>query len=337
MLCVHGNVGDSLMLELIHGANPENLFRAFGVPVPEKILDFSTNTNVIAWPKITLDVERIASSYPDPECNRLRKIISERERVPVSKILFTNGANQAIFLLAGLFTENTAILQPCYGEYSRAFRNAESIFSLDGAKNFRHVIICNPNNPTGRFIPDLSRTLASNPETIFIIDESYVDFLTFKKSERLVDFHNAVILRSLTKIFHLSGARIGYVIADESIVDAVKMNMPSWSVNAFAQELALKFLNDDEFLRRTRDFYRLNTPLFMNELKCLGLEVIESDVNFFLLKADDDKRLIRFLLTNGIAVRHTRNFVSLDGKYIRVSVRRPEENEIFVEAMRDFV
>ena len=304
------------------------------MPIPASILDFSTNTNILSWPDIRLDVERLASSYPDPECTALREIISARENVPMSQILFTNGINQAIFLLAGLFDDDTAILQPCYTEYSRAFTNAKDIFTLDDVGNFGHVIICNPNNPTGRFIPDLSRIISGNPKTIFIIDEAYIDFLTHYEPERLCDFPNAVILRSLTKIFHLSGARIGYVIADENIIEALKSRMPSWSVNAFAQELALRFLDDGEFLARTREFYQVNTPILMTGLKKAGFDVMDSDVHYFLVGVDDDMETIRCLLTRGIAVRHTRNFAGLEGKYIRIATRLPEENNILITALK---
>ena len=329
----------------IHGANPKNLYRAFSLTPPEKIIDFSTNTNIFSWPTPEgrglspinfhgLDIESLASNYPDPECVRLREIISQRENVSPSKILFTNGINQAIFLLAGIFPDDTAILQPCYSEYARAFTEAQDIFTIDDAGKFSHAIICNPNNPTGRFIPDLSRTIAANPQTLFIIDEAYIDFLTRSKPERLIDFPNAIILRSLTKIFHLSGARIGFIIADENIIDALKNRMPSWSVNAFAQELALRFFADGEFLRRTRDFYRVNAPLFADGLRNAGFCVMDSDVHYFLVKVDDDIEMVRRLLSKGIAVRHTRNFAGLRGSYIRVATRSPEENNILVAAMK---
>ena len=322
-------------MKTIHGANPENLYRVFGIPIPENILDFSTNTNVFSWPDISLDVERLASSYPDPECTALREIISAREKVPMSRVLFVNGINQAIFLLAGLFGDDAAIFQPCYTEYSRAFTNARSIFTLGDAGKFGHVVIFNPNNPTGKFIPTLSGIISENPRTTFIIDEAYIDFLTSYEPERLYDFPNAVILRSLTKIFHLSGARIGYVIADENIIDALKSRIPSWSVNAFAQELALHFLADEEFLARTREFYRVNTPIFMAGLREAGFDVMDSDVHYFLVSVDDDMEAIRRLLTRGIVVRHTRNFAGIEGKYIRVATRRPEENSMLILAMKE--
>ena len=70
---------------IIHGANYEKLYAALNITMPERVIDFSTNTNIISWPKINLDVERLASSYPDYECSRLVKIISERENIYTSR------------------------------------------------------------------------------------------------------------------------------------------------------------------------------------------------------------------------------------------------------------
>lgn len=331
----HSYIISSMKNMTLHGANPESLCRALSLKVPERITDFSTNTNVLTWPGYTLDVAGLSSRYPDPECTALREIISLREGVPMSRILFTNGVNQAIFLLSEIFADGTAIFQPCYTEYSRAFTESQDIFTLSDAGKFQHVAICNPVNPTGRFIPDLSRVIAGNPQTVFTVDEAYVDFLRGHVPERLCDFPNAVILRSLTKVFPLSGARIGYVITDEKIIEAMKSRLPSWSVNAFAQELALRFLADVEFLRRTREFYRQNTPAFMAGFREAGFDVVDSDTHYFLVRVDDDVETVRRLLTRGMAVRHTRNFTGFCGGYVRVATRFPEENMRLIAAMKE--
>ncbi len=318
---------------LIHGANPENLYRAFNIEVPEKILDFSTNTNIFPCPDFDLDIKNFVSSYPDPDCRELREIISQREDVSTKKILFTNGINEAIFLLANLFeAKRVGIFQPCYSEYARAFRNAINVFEIESAKNFDVFIIVNPNNPTGIFIKNLADLIQKFPATIFIIDEAYIDFLLNDTPEKL-NFENVILLRSLTKFFHLSGARIGYVIAQEKIIDTLKNFQPSWSVNAVAQELAIRFLNDKNFYENSREFYKIHTPKFINALRNSGFEVKNTSVNFFLMKVKNDFEVIKFLLKSGIVVRHTRNFPGLDGRYIRVATRAPEENNFFIETL----
>lgn len=322
----------------LHGANPENLYHAFNIPIPEKILDFSTNTNILSWPEININLEELASHYPDPDYIALRKIISEREHISMNKILFTNGINEAIYLLAQSLSGTSAILQPCYSEYTRAIVNLKNSFTVYDSGRFDNFILTNPNNPTGKYIPDLSLVIKRFPDTLFIVDEAYIDFLIHDViRERLCDFPNVIILRSLTKIFHLSGVRIGYVIANENIIAKLKAIQPTWSVNSIAQELAKKFFEDDDFYARTRRFYRENTPMFINALRKSGFEVNDSDVHYFLIRADDDISVIRHMLQNGIAVRHTRNFAELNGKYIRVSTKRPEDNKIFIEAMKEII
>lgn len=324
------------MLNLIHGANPENLYHAFNIPVPDKILDFSTNTNILSWPEINISLEEFASHYPDPDCTELRALISERENISMNRILFTNGINEAIYLLSHSLSGTTGILQPCYSEYTRANVNLKNSFTVDDSKRFDNFIIANPNNPTGKYIPDLSRIIMRYPDTIFIIDEAYIDFLIHNEvRERLCEFQNVIILRSLTKIFHLSGVRIGYVIAGENVIARLKAIQPTWSVNSIAQELALKFLRDDKFYSDTQRFYRENTPKFIASLRDSGFYVMNSDVHYFLIRVDDDIEMIRYLLMNGIAVRHTRNFAGLEGKYVRVATRLPEENERLIEAMKE--
>ncbi len=313
------------MHNIIHGANPENLYRCFGVPMPEKIYDFSTNTNIITWPEVSINVRELASRYPDPDCRKLREVVAQREGISPNRILFTNGTNEAIFLLSEFFGDDTAILQPNYSEYARAFTDAHDVFTLTDAVSFRHVIITNPGNPTGRYI-HLWNVISSNPRTLFII--------LYEERERLCDFPNVIILRSLTKIFHLSGARIGYVIAPEDIISRLKSRLPSWNVNAIAQELALVFLNDKDFCGRTRNFYREHTPKFMNAIGELGFSVVNSSVHFFLVGIDDDFAVVKELLRHGVVVRHTRNFPGLSGKHIRIATRQPEENKILVEAMK---
>lgn len=332
-LCAYDNI--TFMYNLIHGANPENLYHAFNIPVPDKILDFSTNTNILSWPKININLEELASHYPDPECRTLRALISEREHISPDRILFTNGINEAIYLLSHSLSGTTAILQPCYSEYERANVNPQKFFSVDVSLNTDNFIITNPNNPTGKYIPNLSRIIMRYPDTMFIIDEAYKDFLIHDEiQERLCDFPNVILLRSLTKIFHLSGVRIGYVIADENVISRLKAIQPTWSVNSVAQELAKIFLEDSDFYARTRRFYCEHTPRFMNALREAGFDVHDSDVHYFLIRVHDDTAVIRHMLHNGIAVRHTRNFDGLNGKYIRVSTRLPEENKFFVSTLK---
>lgn len=327
-----------------HGANPEKLYAAMGLPMPERIVDFSVNTNVLPPPVMPeIDLIRCLSEYPDDDALALRTLVAEREGRSLDEVLFTNGSNEALYLLASLFVGTTAaVLQPAYGEYRRALEAfgvpTADIFDLRDVEGKALVFVCNPCNPTGSCIPfgELEARARANPRTLFAVDQAYSDFLLPDGEEASPDFGalpNILLLRSLTKLYHLCGARIGYVLASRSWVERLKGRQPTWSVNAIAQETALSLMKDGSYARRTRAFYSAETPRFMEAVARSGFRVRPSRVHFFLIEVDDDVRVIRGLLERGLVVRHTRNFPGLDGSCIRVATRMPEENDLLVQAL----
>jgi threonine-phosphate decarboxylase len=347
--------------ERLHGANPEKLYEAMGLPMPERVLDFSTNTNVLPWKgDLGVDLRRGLASYPDDEAAELRRAVAERERERAyactdknpfaencspENVLAVNGSNEAVYLVASFLGGKKAVLwQPVYGEYARALSaygaEVRNVFRAeDLTEDAAAFFLCNPCNPTGGYVEreGLEDLIRSRPRTHFVVDEAYADFLG--GGHRGPDFvrnQNLIVLRSLTKIFHLCGARIGYVLACEAQIARLKARQPTWSVNAVAQTAALTFLKDKEFIRKTRDFYARETPRFIAGIEKAGFAVLPTRTHFFLIQARDDRLLIPFLLERGVVVRHTRNFPGLDGKYIRASTRAPEENDFFIRALSDF-
>ena len=326
----------------LHGANPEKLYAAMGIPMPECVINFSTNASVLPWSMPPLDFQGLISHYPDSECLELRRLVAGCEGLSAENILFTNGSNEALYLLAScLMGKRAAVLQPAYPEYARALAaygvGTTNLFDLADAGNFDAVFLSNPCNPTGAYIPQkkLRPLLEGAPKTLFITDEAYIDFLLEERRPVWGELpENLIVLRSLTKFYHLSGARIGYVLAPEAWTERLKARQPSWSVNAVAQALALGFLRDEDFSQRNRDFYRRETPRFTRALEDAGLNVRPSSVHFFLIETADDEGVLRGLMERGLVVRHTRNFPGLDGRYIRMATRLPGENDRLAEALR---
>lgn len=327
-----------------HGANPERIFADFGIGVPDVIYDFSTNTNAVgakADPGCGLSL--MLENYPDDESTAVRAIAADINGCGVDEVIVTNGSNEAVYLLASYQSgRRNCILEPAYGEYLTALsaykakvRFVRGISDVNDGDDT--VWICNPCNPTGKYIGDsgMERLFSDNPATLFIIDEAYRDFLYgYETPPHFRNFANVVMLRSLTKTYRLCGARIGYVLADPGIISLLKQRQPSWSVNAPAQAAAASLMKDSGFVEKTRAFYRSEMPRFMGALRDAGCEILPSSVNFFLMKTDDDEALMGHLLSHGIVVRHTRNFPGLDGKYVRIAARTPEENDIFIKAMK---
>lgn len=330
----------------MHGANPEKLYKNFDLPMPGRVYDFSTNTNALEWDgEIVVDMKHTLCDYPDDEASEVRTLLAEQNGCKEDEILVVNGSNEAIYLLASYQNgKRNALLQPVYGEYSRALesfgadtRNIAALNELEAEDGT--IWICNPCNPTGDYISsdEMKLVLQNNRDKLFIIDEAYRDFLLMPDDGAdFRGFANAVVMRSLTKIYHLCGCRIGYVTADKSVISMMKQRQPTWSVNSLAQTAASAFLKDRDFPNRTREYYRKEVPRFMAELIRAGCELLPTSVNYFLMKVQNDEEIIRFFLERGIVVRHTRNFPGLNGKYIRVAARTRSENDIFVRAVREY-
>ena len=331
----------------LHGANPEKLYALFGIAAPEKISDFSTNTNAVPQrPGFTPDITAAVEDYPDDECTELRAALSQLYGVPEKNILVTSGANEAIYLLASYTAQLTnTILEPVYGEYRRALEGfdarIERTFDLEKAKLTRGgcLWLCNPDNPTGAFIPDekIADIAESAPETLFIIDEAYRDFIwTDEKLAPLAIRPNTVHLRSLTKTYNLCGARVGCVIADEEMIKKLKKRQPCWSVSGLAQQAALYYIEDGTILERTKKYYAEEMPRLIAAVREAGFETLPTCVNYFLMRTDDDEKLIKYLLERGIVVRHTRNFAGIDGRCVRIAARTPEDDDLLAAALKEY-
>jgi len=329
----------------LHGANPEKLYEAFGIPAPKKIYDFSSNTNVVEWNgKLDLDFKQLLSAYPDDESLELCSVITEQNNCGTENVLVTNGSNEAIYLLASYLTNgDNCLLQPLYAEYGRALTaygaKTKNITSLNEIPNScASVWICNPCNPTGKFIESerLEQVIFSHPETLFIVDEAYRSLMLYERAPlNFRAYPNLVLLRSLTKLYHLCGVRVGYVLAERSVVDKLKLRQPTWSVNSFAQKAAAAYMRDNEFAAWTRAYYRQEVPRLMEGLQNAGYTVLPTCVNFFLLETADDEELMTYLLQRGIVVRHTRNFPGLDGRYIRIAAGTAKNNDLLIKTMRE--
>lgn len=331
----------------LHGANPEKLYELFGIEMPDRIYDFSTNTNAVEQRKgFSPNIPALLEDYPDDESLALRSLLSKKEGVAKENILVTSGSNESIYLIAsyGSSRENR-ILQPVYGEYLRALNNfsvpAINIFDLNASDIPKRgtVWICNPCNPTGNFMPDkeLNEFMVRFPDTLFIVDEAYRDFVWTEEAQLPCKIlPNVIRLRSLTKTYNLCGARIGYVISGDDAAERLRKRQPSWSVSSLAQEAALYFLADETLLNRTREYYSLEMPRLISAVKDTGFTVLPTCVNFFLMETNDDERLMRFLLQHGIVVRHTRNFPGLDGKYVRIAARTRSENDLLIAALGEY-
>lgn len=357
--CVHGG-------EVLDAAGKSGLKR-------EEILDFSSSVNPLGPSKRALEAAkqsfREIPAYPDSNCNALRTAIANHyPALTKNNVIAGNGSTELMYLFADTFMrkgDKALIPAPTFGEYESAIRKTGEIplfVGLDNdfninltlfqkeMKGAKIIFLCNPNNPTSMLIP--KNTLkgviekAMNQDTLVFLDEDFLEFVEEEKALTLIDkindYPNLFILRSFTKIFGLTGLRMGYGIASKEIVDLLLCAKIPWNVNCLAQAAASAALNDEEHLKVTREIIKKEKTYLLSELSKIDqFKIYPPDANFFFIDIRKSgikaSELAAKLLAQGILIRDCSSFHGLDPYYIRLAVKTHAENQKLVSAIRQAV
>jgi histidinol-phosphate aminotransferase len=200
--------------------------------------------------------------------------------------------------------------------------------------NTRLVIVCTPNNPTGTPArrAELTEFLDTVGEDVLVVlDEAYREFVTDPEvPDCLVEFGdrpNVVVLRTLSKAWGLAGLRIGYLVAQPAVADAVRKVLTPFSTSAAAQAAALAALDQDTEMRRRADLVVSERTRVYNALRALGQDVPVTQANFVWLPLRDGALAFgQVCEANGVIVR------PFAGDGVRVTIGTPEENDAFLNA-----
>ena len=323
-------------------------------------VDFSSNINPIGISRNVLNVLRknltkLSSIYPDNENTILKKKIIDYldGKVSYESLNIGNGATELIYNFVRAFVRNQVVIPyPTFCEYELASRKMGAKIKhvslkewkldvdriLEKTKNSDAIFLCNPNNPTGLFSYDLIEKLVKKIDRSIkiLIDESFIEFVDERKHprtfiEKINEFQNVVVLRSLTKSFGLAGLRLGYCVSHPSIGKKISHNKITWNINGLAQMAGITALGNLSHIRRARKIIKSEREFMYASINnnLNSFSAIESDVNFYLIRLRHGRsKQIRDLLLekNGILVRDCSNFRGMNDKYIRVAVRTRSEN-----------
>ncbi len=352
--CIHGAE--------VHGAAEQTGFK------PQEILDFSSNVNPLGPSKKALDAARDAFSeitaYPDSNSNQLRKVIASHfSGINRDNIVVGNGSTELMYLFAEAFLkrgDKALMAAPSFGEYESAVRKTgESPKFVRLGSNFqieaeafktamagcKMVFLCNPNNPTSKLIPkdtitDILETALENDVLVFL-DEDFLEFVDNEKSltmiSKIAKFPNLFVLRSFTKIFGLTGLRVGYGITSKDIADVLLCSKIPWNINCLGQAAAVAAFNDEEHLKITIELIKKEKAWLQEQLGAFkGFSFESPDANFFFIdirNADITANSLKHrMLKQGILIRDCSSFNGLNEFYIRVAVKTREENIRLIEA-----
>ncbi len=326
-------------------------------------LDYSANTNPLGTPPAVIAAAAAAldraDRYPDPYCRALVKAISEAEGVKPEHVLCGNGASELIFTFcAAAKAKKAAALAPTFSEYASALAlfggetvlyplRPERDFLPDGglldwlrAEKPETVFLCNPNNPTGRLFPhDLIMdviTLCKQTNARLFVDECFLELARGGESLKglLEDFPGLILLRAFTKSYGMAGLRLGYCFsADRALLARMAELTPPWDVSAPAQAAGVAALGEGAFLRRAKELIDRERPRLKAALEAMGLRVCPSDVNYLLFRGPVS--LLADMRKRGIALRDCANFPGLGPGWYRIAVRREEENDRLLAALKE--
>jgi histidinol-phosphate aminotransferase len=198
----------------------------------------------------------------------------------------------------------------------------------------RVVIVCTPNNPTGTPLhrAELTEFLDTVGEDVLVVlDEAYKEFVTDPDvPDGLVEFGdrpNVVVLRTLSKAWGLAGLRIGYLVAQPDVADAVRKVVTPFSINAAAQSAALAALDQETEMRRRADLVIAERTRVYDALRGMGQDVPQTQANFVWLPLGNDAvPFAQVCEVNGVIVR------PFAGEGVRVTIGTAQENEAFLNA-----
>lgn len=292
----------------------------------------------------------VFSNYPEPEPKSVEQHLAEIHGLPSESIIVTNGATEAIYLLAHLFEgKKSAIIIPTFREYQDAAIVFSHVVSYLHSSNEIEtsdvdvVWLCNPNNPTGQIFDreELLAIIDRCKDKIFIIDQAYALYSVKEvlSVDDVIKRENVVVLYSLTKQFMIPGLRIGYAIGSVLLFDALrKLRMP-WAVNSIAIVAAHFLLDNTDGTNIDREILHEEALRLSDALTESGIEAEPTDCNFLLarLPYKTASELKDWMVENyGILIRDASNFEGLTPTHFRIAAQSRAENDVFIKAIKEW-
>ncbi|MFN7329987.1 MAG: histidinol-phosphate transaminase [Bacteroidota bacterium] len=336
---------DTLVMQNVRDLKPYSSARDDFQGVAQVYLDANENPNPSAY-----------NRYPDPLQRELKKRIGLIKGVDPKNIFLGNGSDEPIDLLFRAFCEpgidNVVIPQPTYGMYAVS-ANINNVkiksslltedFDLDVNailttidSNSKLLFLCSPNNPSGNL---LSRQKVIDLLKVFsglvILDEAYIDFAgTESYATMLQEYHNLVVLQTLSKAWGLAAIRLGMCFAHEGVIDILNKIKPPYNISILTQQVALAQLDHEPRKNQwvteiVRERNQISAALAALPVV---LHVLPSDANFLLVKVRNAKEVYQKLIRAGIVVRD-RSSVILCDDCLRITIGTPEENQKLLSAL----
>jgi len=347
----------------------ENLFGGYW---RYDFLDFNFLYNLYFPPqqfysKLGHELSHLVSNYSSAQ-HKIASLLSQwynEEGFCQENILVGNGASEFIRIINRHLIEKITIPVPSFNEYEDLEPSQINYFQLLEKDDFEidedafiesvkssgsnFAVIINPNNPTSTITEkDKIINILDNLQDLdgIIVDESFIDFAGDREKhsvQTLVDkYPNLILLRSLSKEFGVPGLRLGYIVtSNQELKEKINHYLPIWNINSIAEKFIESFPRYQNEYDDSIEQILLDRKEFIEKLENIDmLDVIEGKANFVFCRIDNENisstRLRNKLFSeHDMLIKDCLNKTSLDDRFVRISVRKPEQNEKLVKAIKE--
>lgn len=333
-----------------------------------KLLDFCYLVNPYFPPErmkaeMRANFDTLLTEYPSGM--RVNSLLAAKQfNVHTENIVVGNGAAELIKSLMSFLSGVTGFVRPTFEEYPNRYSTDESLvfvpenhdyaYTADdlmeffGDKAVDNLIVINPDNPSGNYIPkaDLLRLVdwAREKGIRLVIDESFVDFAdeldsSLLYNEILEPNPHLYVMKSISKSYGVPGLRLGVLASgDTETIAHMKKDVAIWNINSFGEfymQIEEKYKKD---YAAALAKIRAERARFVGELsKIRGIRVIPSQANFVMVELDDSispKELLKTLLIRYEILIKELTTKTNGRNYLRLAVRCTEDNDRLLQALR---
>jgi len=308
-------------------------------------LDVNESFVQVAPDVIAKAVARVATNrYPDPNAAEAVAAFARLFEVSPECVVAGNGSDELIGLIcAGLLEKGgkVGVYTPDFSMYSFYAKLYELEVVDANTQEWDCLIFSNPCNPTslGREKEEVLRLIHENPDKLIIVDEAYMDFWNEAHSLlcEVKNYNNLIVLRTCSKSVGLAGIRLGFAVANPTIINALRAVKSPFNVNGITAAIGAAVLSDKAGYLASVELVKKNTAWLRSELERLakrenfGLfeDIYDSKANFVFCKTEQAKQIYKHLLTRGIAVR------CFDG-HLRICAGTMEEMQLLIKELESW-
>ncbi|RLM53923.1 histidinol-phosphate aminotransferase family protein [Halobellus sp. Atlit-31R] len=293
-----------------------------------------------------------SNHYTEAYSAPLRERIADHVGVSTAHVHVNAGSELILRQLFDRFGGQVHLLTPTYPLFPE-LADSYTETRLDPDEDFRFdlrdldlpeettlAVIVNPNNPNGSGIEmdALPALLEQHPKTRFLVDEAFVDFVDDPVADRVPDYDNLLVTRTLSKAHSLAGFRVGYAILPAPITADLNASNDAYPLARPSQAAALATLEHEAKIRERIGRLRSWTDQLAAELRSLGVTTFPTETYFFLadVSPHDASAVAASLRERGIHVRPLDDD-RLGPGYLRLTTARPADNERVVDAFREIL